>query len=118
MCSSTPEELLDRYWRSSPVAIPVEGYYGMKQNLNKSSRIDSILKDHDFQPREVLFVGDSLKDGEIAVSKGIQFIGINRIFTRVEFGVQGLSSVSDLTALVRLWRESMSFRKVLEELKS
>ena len=118
VCSSTPEELLDRYWRSSPVAIPVEGYYGMKQNLNKSSRIDSILKDHDFQPREVLFVGDSLKDGEIAVSKGIQFIGINRIFTRVEFGVQGLSSVSDLTALVRLWRESMSFRKALEELKS
>jgi len=66
----------------------------------------------------VVFVGDSLKDGEIAVSKGIQFIGINRIFTEAEFREQGLCSVADLTALVRLWRESMSFRKALEELKS
>ena len=118
VCSSTPEELLDRYWRSSPVVIPADGYYGMKQDQNKSSRIGSILKDQDLQPREVIFVGDSLKDGEIAVSKGIQFIGINRIFTEAEFREQGLCSVSDLTALVRLWRESMSFRKALEELKS
>ena len=122
ICSSTPQEILDEYWQSNNIdsraAGLVEGYFGLKQDLNKSRQIDVILDRYALRSEEVLFVGDSLKDGEVARSKNIEFVGLTRIFSEDQFSQRGFLCAKDLAALTRLWDQSERYLDRLEIIKS
>ena len=117
VCSSTPQEIIDEYLRLQKIDRYVDGHFGLKLDFQKNKQIDFILRRYRLRPNEVLFVGDSLKDGELAKNKKIGFVGISRLFSEKEFQKKGLFSVRGLTGIVRLWNESERVWEKLEMVK-
>lgn len=60
------------------------------------------------RPYEMLFCGDSLKDGELAVACGLSFIGRIGTFTRDDFQRAGTQSVADMCELAQLLRDRVA----------
>lgn len=114
VCSSTPHDIIDEYLKLQKIDWYVDGHYGLKPAFQKSKQIDFILRRYRLRHYEVLFVGDSLKDGELAKNKKIGFAGISRLFSEKEFQKKGQFSIRNLTALVRLWRKSERIWEMLE----
>lgn len=106
ICTSTKSEILSEYVKRYHLGDWVDDCMGHKPGFTKDKQIESILQDHDLDPDEVLFVGDSLMDYEFVRDLKVRFIGIERIFAEREFQKRGLFSVQDLTALTQLWSQS------------
>lgn len=106
ICTSTKFGVLSAYVKQHGIGDWVDDYMGHKPGFAKDKQIESILQDHDLDPDEVLFVGDSLMDYEFVRNQKVRFIGIQRIFDEREFRKRGLFSVQDLTALTQLWNKS------------
>lgn len=113
ICSSTIKEITFEYCRLNGMENLVDECFGLKPKFDKGKQIDYIFESYGLGPEEVLFVGDSLKDGELAKKKNMSFVGISRIFKETEFQKKGMLAVSDLTALTRLWEESEKYINLL-----
>jgi CDP-L-myo-inositol myo-inositolphosphotransferase len=101
VCSSTQHEILTEYVNASKIDSLLDGCSGQTADLDKGQQVQRILEQHDLEPREVLFVGDSLLDWAFVKDKGVRFLGVRRIFDEQDFRQLGLLSVRDLTELVR-----------------
>ena len=106
VCSSTRHEVLVDYVKASKIGHLLDGCFGQTAGRDKGQQVERILEEHDLEPGEVLFVGDSLLDWDLIKDKGVRFLGVRRIFDEQDFRQHGLLSVRDLTDLVRLWEPS------------
>jgi phosphoglycolate phosphatase-like HAD superfamily hydrolase len=114
VCSSTQQEILSRYVSANKIDHLLDGFFGQRPGLDKGKQVDLILEEHDLEPSEVVFVGDSLLDWEFIKGKGVRFLGIRRIFDKQDFWLRGLLSLRDLTALIQLWERSPVLRSTDE----
>lgn len=103
ICSSTKQEIISQYSRLNEIDDLLDGLFGFQPDFRKSNQIDFVLNQYQFDPDEVLFVGDSLRDADFATDKKIGFIGLSRIFTRSEFKKKGATSISCLDDLTKLF---------------
>ena len=78
ICSSTRQELIDRYARKAQLANYVDDWRGFRNGRNKAEQLRSILAEMDIRPDQAIFVGDSLRDGDIAKSIGLGFVRVVR----------------------------------------
>ncbi len=115
ICSSTKPDIIADYATRYEINDWVDGCLGYEPGFEKDRQLGSILEQHGLEPEEVILVGDSLRDGDFAEHKGVQFIGIRRIFDERAFQQRGLSSVEDLTALTRLWEQSEELLRLVEK---
>jgi len=106
VCSSTKQEILTDYVSASKIDHLLDGCFGQTAGLDKGQQVERILEEHHLEPREVLFVGDSLLDWTFVEDKGVRFLGVRRTFDEQDFRQRGLHSVHDLTALANLWEHS------------
>ncbi len=114
ICSSTKQDIVTEYCHLNKINSLVDGAFGHKPDFKKDEQIDFILKHYKFQPNEVIFVGDSLRDYDFIKDKKIKFIGITRIFKKREFQKRVSLSVGSLTELIELMDISERFSKSIE----
>lgn len=117
ICSSTKQEIIAKYARLNKIDDLVDGLFGYKSNFEKGDQIDFVLQHYKLQPDEVMFIGDSLKDYDFAKDKKVDFIGLSRIFEKIEFQKKGLLSVSCLTDLIKLFDQSEKYFNSFEKVK-
>ena len=115
ICSSTRQEIITRYSKLNKIDHLVTDFFGLKSDFGKGEQLNFILQHYELQPDEVLFVGDSLRDYDFIKTKKMKFIGISRIFEKIEFQKRGLLSVSCLTDLVKLFIKSEKTFKSVEK---
>lgn len=78
---------------------------GCKKNFFKGKdHFNYIKKYFDLSEKEILFVGDSLKDAERAIQSGVSFIGKLGTFKRIDFekkypDIKTISRISDLISI-------------------
>ena len=113
VCSSTSDKQVQQYCLRHGITELIDGCYGLCSDRSKKELLGSILEDRNFHPEEVLFVGDSLHDGEIAYDVGTYFIGVHRILPEESFSQRGFVSVEHLSALLGLLKRSNRFHSLL-----
>ena len=99
VCSSTRVELVEEYARQKGLQDHVDGVFGYKAGFDKGSQITAILQDQGLRLEEVVFVGDSKKDYELAKAQGLNFIGVCRDFTGPFSKAEYIARVESLEAL-------------------
>ncbi len=117
VCSSTRQEIVERYVRFYKIENLIEGFLGYRAGFGKGEQIAFIIRNYKLNPKEVLFVGDSLKDIDYVKDKETAFIGIARMFRKDDFERIGASSVGSLTDLVRLFEEHEKYSNYFEEVR-
>ncbi len=117
ICSSTKPEIVSEYVAKYKIDEWVDGCLGYVPGFAKEKQIQSILEQHELEPEEAIFVGDSLRDGDSAKDKGVRFIGLRRMFDERAFKKRGLASVQDLTALTRLWKQWEDLLQLVEKVQ-
>ncbi len=117
ICTSTKSEILCEYVTRYKIADYVDACLGYEKDFGKDKQIESILERCDLEPEEVIFVGDSLRDGDFVKDRKVRFIGIHRIFDEEAFAQHGLFSVKDLTAMMLLWEQSEDLLQFVEKVK-
>ncbi len=103
VCSSTTDEMIREYFKRHQMDGLIYSFSGLKKGFSKESQIKNILENNKYIGEKVIFVGDSLKDGEIAKNLGIKFYGVERMFTNSDFSKRGLQSVKDLKEFITLF---------------
>lgn len=116
ICSSTKQEVIKRYSKLHKIDNLVTESFGLRANFRKDKQINFILKHYKLKPKEVLFVGDTLLDYNFTKTEKIKFIGISRIFKKIEFQKRRLLCVSCLTDFVTLFTKSEKYFKSVKEL--
>ena len=106
ICSSTKQEIITRYSKLNKIDDCITDSFGLKTDCGKGEQVRFILQHYKLQPDEVLFVGDSLRDYDFIKTTKIKFIGICRIFKKIEFQKRGLLSVNCLTDILKLFIKS------------
>ncbi|MEE8369158.1 MAG: NTP transferase domain-containing protein [Dehalococcoidia bacterium] len=106
ICSSTQEEMVRQYAAKTGIDGLLDGCFGYRPGFTKDRQIDAVLREHDLDPSEVIFVGDSPMDREFVRGKDIQFIAICRLFEEQDLQERGMFTVRDLTALTREWQQA------------
>lgn len=109
ICSSTKQEIISSYIKLNKFENLLDGFFGYKPDFVKSEQIDYILQHYNLHPKDVLFVGDSLKDFDFAKDKKIKFIGIAQIFKQKDFRKTGGISVLNLDDIVKLFGEHENY---------
>jgi CDP-L-myo-inositol myo-inositolphosphotransferase len=97
--SSTPRGTVKAYARRYGLDSQVDGLDGFGAGRDKAGQLASILEEHGLSGPEVVFVGDSPRDRDIARMVGTQFVGVERD------GVgwhDDVATVSNLAALIPL----------------
>ena len=116
VCSSTKQEILTEYVSAKKIDHLLDGCFGQRAGLDKGQQVELILEEHQLEPGEVLFVGDSLLDWDFIKDKGVRFLGVRRIFDEQDFRRRGLLSLRDLMVLARLWEQPSVLRSANEAL--
>ncbi len=114
ICSSTKQKIITEYIKLNKIDHLLDSCFGYKPNFEKNKQIDFVLQQFNMQPQDILFVGDSLKDCDFAVNKKIEFMGISKIFKKIEFQRKGALSVYNLSELVKLFKKSKLYSKYIE----
>ncbi len=114
LCSSTVPELVTQYLEHTDIDTWFDEWLGLEPGFDKGEQVASLLRRHELDPDDVLYVGDSPRDYELVGSKGVHFVGLERSFARREFRRRGLASVADLRELIRWWKPSEQLRHQVE----
>ncbi|MFV2064788.1 MAG: HAD hydrolase-like protein [Chloroflexota bacterium] len=110
--SSSSHETVKAYADRHGLAQWVDGLYGSVTQGDKVEQLASVLRDRELVGPQIVFVGDSPRDHEVARAAGTQFVGVGGDGTAWDSGV---ATVSHLAALIpRL----APFRQVASELPS
>ena len=78
VCSSTRQELIDRYARKARLTNYFHDLRGFRNGRNKAELLTSILAETGIRPDQAVFVGDSRRDRDIAESIGLEFVRVLR----------------------------------------
>ena len=98
--SSTRKEIVKAYASRYGLEPWVDGTDGLEADRGKAVQLASILEDHDLRGAEVVFVGDSLRDREVAHTVGTGFVGVERDGTEWDDGVTTVPSLAALIAML------------------
>lgn len=102
--SNSAQHFVDELAGRAPVDFDLA--LGFGNGLAKGEpHVERVMGDFDVQPQEILFCGDSLKDGELAERCGQRFVGVIGTFDREAFGrrfdgVHVVESIAQLPALI------------------
>ncbi|OGQ71740.1 MAG: hypothetical protein A3F82_01915 [Deltaproteobacteria bacterium RIFCSPLOWO2_12_FULL_44_12] len=102
--SNSAQELLDKFVKQ--LEIPCDLVLGHKGNFVKGlPHFLYILEKWGGNPNDIVFIGDSLKDGEWAFESGIDFIAKEGMFTKREFQSRfpGIPVISELAQLKEMF---------------
>lgn len=102
--SNSEQDLVERLVEQ--LGIPCDMALGFKGNFSKGlPHFLHILAEVGTHPTEMVFIGDSLKDGERAFESGIDFIAIEGMFSRKEFQKRfpGIPIISKLAELKEMF---------------
>jgi phosphoglycolate phosphatase-like HAD superfamily hydrolase len=80
----------------------VDGVFGYRVGFEKFTQLAFLVDHYGLNPREMLFIGDSLKDYEFAKEKRMEFVGITGMFSKEEFQKKGAKAIDALSELRRL----------------
>ena len=94
-----------------------DNFYGYEPGFGKHEQIGFIIKHLGLPSDEVLFVGDSMADYDFVRDDEVNFIGISRTFPKEEFIKKGLSCVSSLSSLTKLFDKSEKYHNSVEMTK-
>jgi len=100
LSSSNFQEVVDKYLKIK--GIKVDLALGAKENFYKGEDHFNFIKDkYNLRKEEMVFVGDSLKDGERAIDFGVDFIGKRGIFSVEAFNQRfpGVKVINELLEL-------------------
>lgn len=111
--SGTKEEILSEYCKLKGLEDRVDEYYGFRPGFTKREQHALILENLNFQPEELLFVGDSLKDYYFAKEKGMQFMGVSGTFQKRDFRNRGVPCIGCLAELVRVFEKAGRYHRRL-----
>jgi choline kinase/phosphoglycolate phosphatase-like HAD superfamily hydrolase len=101
VCSSTRQELIDRYDRKARLTNYVDNLRGVRHGRNKAELLRSILAETGIRPDQAIFVGDSRRDGDIAESIGLGFVRVLRGEDRDgDGGIVSLGALREIVAPV------------------
>lgn len=98
--SNNFQDVIDRFVARNPA--PFDHVLGFADGFAKGKdHFQFIFKAEDVTPSQLLFVGDSLKDGERAAGSNVSFIGRTGTFTKAQFSqaFPGIAVVDSLTEL-------------------
>ena len=95
--SSSSHETVKAYASRHGLEQWVDGLYGSVTKGDKAEQLASVLRDHGLNGSEVVFVGDSPRDRDVAQKAGAQFVGIGG--DRVSWDM-GVATVPHLSALI------------------
>ncbi|MFV2064345.1 MAG: HAD hydrolase-like protein [Chloroflexota bacterium] len=110
--SSSSNETVEAYASLYGLERWVDGLYGSVTQEDKVEQLASVLRDHGLKASEIVFVGDSPRDRDVAQEAGVQFVGVGG--DRVSWDT-GVATVPHLAALIpRL----TPFRRVASEAPS
>ncbi|NOZ01056.1 MAG: HAD family hydrolase [Deltaproteobacteria bacterium] len=104
--SNNFQELVDRFVERAD-GVSFDLVLGARENFFKGpDHFNHILEVMKVNRNQMVFVGDSLKDAERAVSSGVDFVGKLGTFTRRDFessfpGVRTIGAISQLTGLFK-----------------
>jgi 1L-myo-inositol 1-phosphate cytidylyltransferase / CDP-L-myo-inositol myo-inositolphosphotransferase len=115
VCSSTRQELVDRFCARTGITDLAEGVHGLTDSRTKRDQLEQIMRVTGLPPGQLLFVGDSLYDARIARRLGIGFIGVARLFTPDEFASVGVPSVAQLSELGPLFAAAYARMQMLPQ---
>lgn len=102
--SNNYQELVDEFCARRD-GITFDLVLGARENFFKGAdHFREIERRFSVGPQEMVFVGDSLKDGERAMAYGVPFVGKVGTFTREEFEARfpGVRTIEDLRELKEL----------------
>jgi phosphoglycolate phosphatase-like HAD superfamily hydrolase len=94
---------VDEYVARNPA--PLDHVLGFREGFAKGrDHFQYVMEAEGVSAAEIVFVGDSLKDGERALESGVAFVGRTGTFTRERFAklFPGIAVVDRLTELERL----------------
>ena len=95
--SNSAQHFVDEFAQQSPFAFDLALGHG--DGLAKGQpHVDLICRRYEVRPGEILFVGDSIKDGELARRCGQRFVGRTGTFRRQDF----LASFPDAPIIDRI----------------
>jgi CDP-L-myo-inositol myo-inositolphosphotransferase len=104
--SSSTHKTVKTYVHQHGLEQWVDGVYGSGDLGEKLEQLSSIMRDHGLGGAEVVFVGDSARDHDVANVAGTQFVGVGSDRTAWKAGV---ATVPDLASLIS---RIVPFRKV------
>lgn len=97
--SSSPPETVAAYTRRHGIDSLLDDCRGLAPGFDKVGQLQSILQERELHPDEVLFVGDSLRDHDVASALGVRFVGVRGGFDARAVRERGLVNLPDLAAL-------------------
>ena len=100
LVSSTDAGTVAAYTRRHGLDVWLDGAQGLTPGRAKGDQLAAVLRATGLRSGEVVFVGDSRRDGDFSRAAGIPFLGVRRHLDAQAFHASGLESVLDLTALL------------------
>ena len=86
LSSNTGQEFVDEFVATAPFSFDLALGFDPARGLAKGSpHVSLTLREFGVEPAEVWFVGDSLKDGELAAATGLTFCGRVGTFRAADF---------------------------------
>ncbi len=108
--SSTTQPLIERYCLENK--LNVDCILGYRPNFEKGkAHFDYVVNNFNLEYSDLVFVGDSLKDGERAQINNVSFIGKVGLFSQQEFQKQGdIPTINSLEELINenwidIWKQ-------------
>ena len=114
ICSSTPHDVVERFCAGTGIARLTQAVSGLKPGHTKFDQLVARLQ-LGVHRDQMLFVGDSLHDFELANRAHVAFTGVTGLFTAEEFARVGAPAVADLAELGSLVAAARACRRLLEQ---
>ncbi len=114
ICSSTTHEIVERFCAATGIDDLVDDVSGLRPEHTKLDQLQATVNGTGLRPDQVLFVGDSLYDVELANQTGTRFTGATGLFTAEEFARAGVTTIVDLPELAALVAAAHARRQLLE----
>jgi choline kinase/phosphoglycolate phosphatase-like HAD superfamily hydrolase/phosphatidylglycerophosphate synthase len=114
ICSSTTHEIVERFCAATGIDDLVDDVSGLRPEHTKLDQLQATVNRTGLRPDQVLFVGDSLYDVELANETGTRFTGATGLFTAEEFARAGVTTIVDLPELAALMAAAHARRQLLE----
>ncbi len=99
VCSSTRAEIVQEFCRRHGLAQRVDAVEGWRPDHPKMAQLRAWAAAVGVPPRDVLFVGDALRDAAIAGDAGVRFVGLSRPGHPDAFAASGVPVLTSLTGL-------------------
>ena len=102
ICSSTSHQMVEHFCADTGIADLVDGVSGLRPGHRKLDQLQAAVSATGLRPDQMLFVGDSVHDIDLANQTGTRFAGVTGLFAAEEFARAGVATIADLSELAAL----------------